>query len=158
MFIYKTDVVFQEIPNEISLSFSICGCTNRCKGCHSEFLWNESNGEFHNLEDILKIINKYKSYITNILFLGGEHLLDELHIICDSIHIKYPNIKISWYCGNNDLKYLHDNKNYFDYIKIGSYEETLGGLNNKGTNQRLFEIINNNINDITHLFWKEKEV
>ena len=41
---YDKQVVFQEVPNEISLAYSITGCKVGCKGCHSAFTWNENTG------------------------------------------------------------------------------------------------------------------
>lgn len=31
-------VVFAEVPDEITLAISISGCPNRCPGCHSQHL------------------------------------------------------------------------------------------------------------------------
>ena len=37
---YTTEqITFQEVPNEISLSFLITGCPLKCKGCHSADSW-----------------------------------------------------------------------------------------------------------------------
>lgn len=37
---YTTEqITFQEVPNEISLSFLIAGCPLKCKGCHSADSW-----------------------------------------------------------------------------------------------------------------------
>ena len=55
--------------------------------------------------------------------------------------------------------------NWFDYIKLGHYDEELGGLNKETTNQRLYKITHEvledgvkklEFKDITHLFWKNK--
>ena len=35
----NTGVVFQEIPDEVTLSINITGCPSRCPGCHSQYLW-----------------------------------------------------------------------------------------------------------------------
>ena len=35
------DVVFQEIPGEVTLALNLSGCPNRCAGCHSPHLWEE---------------------------------------------------------------------------------------------------------------------
>lgn len=43
----------------------------------------------------------------------------------------------------------------FDYIKIGSYNETLGTLSSETTNQRLYQKIGSDYKDITHLFWND---
>ena len=50
-------VVMQEVPNEISLAINISDCPYRCKGCHSQYLW-EYTGAYltNNLE---KLLNMY---------------------------------------------------------------------------------------------------
>ena len=35
------DIVFQEIPDEVTLAINISNCPNRCVGCHSPFLWDD---------------------------------------------------------------------------------------------------------------------
>ena len=55
-------IVFQEIPNEISLAIHFTGCPLKCKGCHSNDLWSPASGydldalkfEFTNPIELLK--------------------------------------------------------------------------------------------------------
>ena len=35
----NTDIVFQEIPDEVTLAVNISNCPCRCPGCHSQYLW-----------------------------------------------------------------------------------------------------------------------
>ena len=58
------------------------------------------------------------------------------------------------------------NFNWFDYIKLGHYDEDLGPLNSPTTNQKLFKLTHKkleggtkciNFENITHLFWKKLE-
>ena len=37
----NTDIVFQEIPDEVTLAVNISNCPCRCPGCHSEYLWED---------------------------------------------------------------------------------------------------------------------
>lgn len=132
---YNYDVVFQEIPSEISLAFTIEGCPNQCVGCHSPWL-REQNGRVLDEEELAHIINIYKGEITCILFLGGDAFHRE--IIELSKTIKKMGYKVAMYSGNDT-----PNGNLFaslDYYKIGSYMHELGGLNSKTTNQRLYKI------------------
>ena len=39
---YNAMVVFEEIPNEITLAINITNCPCHCKGCHSQFLWEDN--------------------------------------------------------------------------------------------------------------------
>ena len=51
---------------------------------------------------------------------------------------------------------------HLDFIKLGHYDEELGGLDSPTTNQRLYQIERAGDDmhwetDITHLFWKRHE-
>ena len=37
----NTGVVFQEIPDEVTLAINISNCPCRCPGCHSHYLWED---------------------------------------------------------------------------------------------------------------------
>ena len=37
----NTGVVFQEIPDEVTLAVNLSGCPCRCPGCHSRYLWQD---------------------------------------------------------------------------------------------------------------------
>lgn len=151
MVIYDNyDIVFQEVPNEISLAFTIKNCPNRCKGCHSPYL-RENSGNILDEEALENILLKYKYSITCVLFLGGDSCHKEL--ISLSKIIKKYKLKIAMYSG---LNYI-DNELFevLDYYKIGSYDENLGGLTSKETNQKFYKIKNGLLYNITYMFWKE---
>ena len=65
-------IVLQEVPGEITLSFSITGCKLMCKGCHSPFLWKEGSGQELKKNIFEETIQKYNDMIICILFMGGE--------------------------------------------------------------------------------------
>lgn len=141
---YTKDVVFQEVPNEISLSYSICGCPLNCDGCS----WKSGltvNSEEKELTDIEFEIDlkKYKGLVSCVLFLGGEwekdSLLDKLNIA-----LKY-GYKTCLYTG---LELENIDKNILsklDYIKTGRYIKELGGLNNPNTNQKFIDLKRNTL-------------
>lgn len=62
---YTTEqITFQEVPNEISLSFLIAGCPLRCKGCHSADSWritNEANNVHAVYKDEVEVISVTKN-------------------------------------------------------------------------------------------------
>ena len=37
----NTGIVFQEIPNEVTLAINISNCPCHCPGCHSHYLWED---------------------------------------------------------------------------------------------------------------------
>ena len=76
-----TRIVFQEVPDEISLSFSIMGCEQHCRGCHSPYLWDRNGGELFTWAAFEKALTPYRDFVTCILFLGGNREPDFLPLL-----------------------------------------------------------------------------
>lgn len=145
-------IVFQEIPNEITLALNICGCPHKCEGCHSQYLWDNDGIVVE--EDLEKLLDKYKNYITCVCFMGGDQEINNLFEL-KKIVSKY-NLKTAIYSGSDDIKILNALKDMnFDYIKIGSYKKELGGLDKETTNQRMFKFDKVYV-DITKTFQTKK--
>lgn len=145
------DIVLQEIPNEVSLSFTITGCGLRCIGCHSEYLWDKNNGEVLTDELFVSLIKKYEGMISCVLFMGGEWHLEEL-----LNKIKFVNeigLKTALYTGLNDRQIERKTPQLLtelNYLKTGRWSERLGGLNQPTTNQKLRNLKTGEI--LNHLF------
>lgn len=137
-------IVFSEIPDEITLAFSITNCQNHCVGCHSPFLREDCGTPL--LENLNRIISQYKDHVTCVLFLGNGNDYDEVELASKFIKDNFK-LKTALYTG--DDPYTHETK-YFDYLKTGKYLEEFGGLNCCTTNQRLFKMKNGEkVEDIT---------
>jgi anaerobic ribonucleoside-triphosphate reductase activating protein len=150
------DIVFQEIPGEITLAVNLSNCPNRCPGCHSPYLWEDKGFEL-NEASILELLKKYGDSITCFSFMGGDSEPQEVERL--SLFIKNKTlgkIKTGWYSGKTKLAngILPDS---FDYIKIGPYIESLGGLSSPTTNQRLYKIEGGNKINITSAFQNKIE-
>lgn len=146
----NVDVVFQEVPDEISLCFTISGCTLKCKGCHSTYLWFDVGQEL--TEDVLiQHLTKYTGMITNIIFMGGEWESDNLlKLLKLCKNYKY---KTTLYTGL-DLSEVPSNlMEYLDYLKVGRWVEELGGLDKKTTNQKFYKLPE--LENLTYKFHKE---
>lgn len=141
-------IVFQEVPDEISLSLEITNCPHHCKNCHSPELREDIGMELTN-DEVVKLI-KENPFISCICLMGGDS--DHLDIIRLANLIHQYNLKLCLYSGNNEI----DNTliPYLDYYKVGGYKEELGPLNNKNTNQRFYKINQGVLEDITNRFWK----
>ena len=147
-------IVFQEVPDEVTLAINISGCPHRCEGCHSKYLW-EYEGNYI-LDDLVGLIEKYKGLITCVCFMGGDqNWLELMHLA----HIvDYYGLNVALYSGMPSRLSLYNVAQWFDYVKVGAYDSNLGGLTSKTTNQRMYKQINKPSNiweDITYKFWKE---
>lgn len=139
-------IVFEEIPDRVTLAFSISNCQNRCKGCHSPFL-RKDVGDVLNEEVILNDFDKDLKRCNCVLFLGEGNDIESLIKLNDFIKERYK-IETAIYSGRDSVEdYFFE---HFDFVKIGSYQADKGGLNRETTNQRLFY----KKEDITYKFWK----
>lgn len=149
-----TKIVFQEIPDEVTLAINISNCPCHCKNCHSSYL-AEDIGEELNSHSLKKLIDGNKG-ITCISFMGGDSNPSDIDALAQWVKIYYP-LKVTWYSGKQELSKEIDLQN-FDAIKLGGYNESLGPLNYPTTNQRFYKIIEGKMYDYTYLFWKDSEV
>ena len=154
---YNAMVVFEEIPDEITLAINITNCPCHCVGCHSKFLWEDVGIELTTdvLDDLL-IKNKG---ITCVCFMGGDADPEGIQYLASYILERCNNLSVAWYSGKDNF-YEGIEWELFKYVKIGHYDEKYGSLDKETTNQRLYkvEIENNekNLIDITSKFWKKR--
>jgi anaerobic ribonucleoside-triphosphate reductase activating protein len=147
MLVNGIDITLQEVPGEIALSFAISGCGRACVGCHSPELQTRT-GVSLSFDLLDRYIATYKSYITCILFLGGEW--EESFSTC-LIHCKDRGLKTCLYTAEDELN--PHILTYLNYVKYGAYDQALGNLTSKTTNQRFIDIKHKK--DLTHLFQRE---
>ena len=148
-------ICFQEVPDEITLSFSISNCPRRCAGCHSPYLAQDVGSS---IEDrINDALRANMGLISCVLFLGGDDdkQVSELEKCIDTC--KEAGLKVALYSGSDEFPERIADK--LDYVKYGHYDEQRGGLNNPNTNQRMLKRNGNEWIDITSRFWKKtKEI
>lgn len=151
--VYNYDIVFQEVPNEVSLVLNISNCPYHCDGCHSKFLWDDVGVSlFHILKDLL---SKYSSLITCVCFMGGDQDKNELISALGSV--KKYGLKTCLYTGCDNLDELKIFLPYLDFMKYGSYKDEFGGLDSEKTNQVFLAKKNNEWIDTTFLFKKKNK-
>ena len=139
----NTGIVFQEIPDEVTLAVNISNCPCHCPGLPLD------------TDAIDDFAHKFGSDITCIAFMGGDNDPKGLNVLAQYIHEEHPQFKVAWYSGRLRIPSLVC-KTDFDYIKIGPYIRHLGPLNNPTTNQRLYrKTEDNQFEDITARFWKK---
>jgi anaerobic ribonucleoside-triphosphate reductase activating protein len=141
-------IVFQEVPDEISLCFSITGCKVGCKGCHSAELWQESYGMPLTNIHFITWLNKYKNLISCIVFFGGEW--QEKALIEKLIIAKKHGLKTCLYSGQ---KHINMNiSQHLNFLKTGAWRAELGGLDSPITNQTFRNVATGK--KLNHLFVK----
>ena len=150
----NTGIVFQEIPDEVTLAINISNCPCHCPGCHSHYLW-EDVGIPLNTDAIDAFMAEFGADITCISFMGGDADPKGVNILAQYIHEEYPMFKVAWYSGRLRVPSLV-NKADFDYINVGPYIKHLGPLKAPTTNQRLYkQVEDGTFIDITSRFWKK---
>jgi len=148
MYCYDFQIVFQEVPGEVSLCFSISGCPLQCKGCHSPFLWKEGNGYLLTEDFFENKINQYSNLATCVLFMGGEwHEKELISFLKLAQNKKY---KTCLYTGEEKIS--DEILNQLTWIKTGKWQQSLGGLNSEKTNQKFIDVKTNQI--LNNLFIK----
>lgn len=144
-------ICFQEIPDEVCLSFAISNCPFRCEGCHSPELRTDCGREIAEL--LHEKIPKYKDFITCVLFLGGDDDKQRGELLGALTYCRLQGLKTALYSGQ-DVFYANDQLGHLlDYYKVGRYIKELGGLSSPSTNQRLYKKENGEWKDITYRFW-----
>ena len=122
--VYNYDIVFQEIPDEVTLAVNLTGCPVHCPGCHSPC----------------------------ICLMGGDADPAAVEGICAYIK-QEMGLRSAWWSGRDYLPSA-DALCHYDYIKTGPYIASLGGLKSRTTNQRLYRVTGETLEDITSRFWK----
>lgn len=145
-----TKIVFQEIPDEVTLAINISNCPCQCKGCHSSYLAQDIGTEL-TFNEVRKLI-KHNSGISCIAFMGGDSEPKRINALASFVTNHYQ-LKVAWYSGRQELSKDIELRN-FDAIKLGPYIEELGPLSSRTTNQRFYRVEKGVLTDITNKFWK----
>lgn len=149
------EIVFAEVPDEITLAINLTNCPHSCVNCHSPWL-REDNGTPLTYAELIKLI-KQNTGISCVCFMGGDREPWEVIRLAKLIREDFPNLKTAWYSGSESV----DHQNQFNYVKTGPYIKSRGPLNDKNTNQRMVEYNLSTelspswyMRDITYKFWK----
>lgn len=53
----------------------------------------------------------------------------------------YQRVRTAWYCGLDSIpRNKLDILQYLDWVKVGHYDQELGGLDSSATNQRFYKV------------------
>lgn len=131
-----TKVVFQEIPDEITLAINISNCPCHCEGCHSSYLAEDIGTEL-TIEELVRLRTETEG-ITCIAFMGGDSDPKRINELAKFV-TEELDLKVAWYSGRQHIP-DEINVGNFNYIKIGPYIPKLGGLDKETTNQIMYEV------------------
>ncbi len=150
----NTGIVFQEIPDEVTLAINISNCPCRCPGCHSQYLW-EDVGMPLDAAALDDFATRYGRDITCLAFMGGDADPKGVNLLAQYLREEHPQFHVAWYSGRIRIPATVSVTD-FDYIKIGPYIRHLGPLKQPTTNQRLYRVLpDGTLDDITSRFWKK---
>ncbi|MDR1259310.1 MAG: anaerobic ribonucleoside-triphosphate reductase activating protein [Tannerellaceae bacterium] len=150
---HNYDIVFQEVPGEVTLAVNISNCPNGCKGCHSPYLMDDT-GDILDENVLAGLLEKYGNAITCVCFMGGDSDPQEVERLSAFLRkAAAGSIRTAWYSGRQKLP-RGCGLRHFDFIKLGPYVESLGGLDCASTNQRFYLIENETMVDMTESFRK----
>ncbi|MEN9464821.1 MAG: hypothetical protein RL217_1002 [Pseudomonadota bacterium] len=136
MYYSSEQIVWQEVPGEVSLAYGISGCPLRCVGCHSADTWPLMSGKPLNEAHFLAKLDQYQGLITCVLFLGGEW--HEAELITLLACARARQLKTCLYTGFEEVSPAL--KAQLTFIKLGPWHKDLGGLDSPNTNQRFIEV------------------
>lgn len=139
-------IAFQEVPNEVSLVFNVGDCPYECRGCHSPELRDYAGRDLADDFDI--VIHHYLPHITAVCFMGGDQNSEELSELCEKAH--FYGLRTCLYTGTDRIEDVKVTG--LDYLKVGHYDEKLGGLKSITTNQRFYQRGDLGWFDVTELF------
>lgn len=151
-----TKVVFQEVPDEVTLAINISNCPCHCEGCHSSYLAEDIGTEL-TIEELVRLRTETEG-ITCIAFMGGDSGPKRINELAKFV-TEELDLKVAWYSGRQYIPDEIDIKN-FHYIKIGPYIPKLGGLDKETTNQIMYRVDydfdnhNYQLRDVTYKFRK----
>ena len=126
--------VFSEVPGEITLALSISNCQIKCNGCNQKELWEDIGIPLH-LKCLSNLIDSHHG-ITCVCFMGsGKKEYEKLNQL--AALVKSKGLKVAIYLGEDTIP-EELNKSCFNYIKIGHWDDTKGGLDSPTTNQKMY--------------------
>lgn len=154
------EIVFKEVPEEISLAFSISNCRGSCDGCHSPWLREDIGDDLE--KDLPEFLKAHQGKVTCICLLGEGNDYPALRNCLKMA--KDAGFKTCVYTGSDmpNIFYMH-NAQLVDYLKVGSYQKELGPLSDPRTNQRMIKFVPEEMTpygqsfaavDLTDWFWK----
>ncbi len=143
------DIVFQEVPTEVSLALTIAGCPVKCRGCHRADTWNPNLGNPLTEAVLQQLLQQYQGLISCVLFMGGEWQPKALLTALKQVN--QAELKTALYTGLEQIDPKIQAQ--LTYLKTGPWIRELGGLDQPTTNQKFINCHTGET--LNHLFHRE---
>ena len=168
--VVSAGITLTEIPDRISYFIELGNCSKHCPNCHSPYLSDTviSPADLAGVERMVE--HAAERGADAIVLMGGTTngiRDDDLITICQTLGNILP---VGLYSGRDDEERDKDIalRGNLHWLKTGSYQEELGGLDSPRTNQRFYELearfvfdrsgsyiqTDTIFHDLTHLFQK----
>lgn len=142
------DIVWQEVPGEVSLAYTIAGCPLRCPGCHSTYTWNPDQGDELTPARLQRRIEDYAGMLSCVLFFGGEWQGEALLACLRTA--RAAGLKTCLYTGLDDVPPAI--RAELTFLKTGAWRRERGGLDDPASNQRFIRTADGEV--LNQLFWR----
>lgn len=130
---------FSTVKTEICVAIEITNCPHKCLGCHTPEL-QQDIGKHIDENNIIEILKPFTfnemPLFSCVAFMGGDQEPENLISILKKIKNIFPNVSTCLYTGNECVNAKIQSE--LDYLKVGKYIASLGGLDSPTTNQRFY--------------------
>lgn len=149
--IVEYDIVFQEVPTEVSLALTVAGCPHKCRGCSRADTWKKEQGTPLTPDGLAELLERYQGLISCVLFMGGDW--EPAALLSALNQVQQTGLKTALYTGLDEVEPSLQAK--LTYLKTGPWVAKLGGLDSRTTNQRFIDCASGEM--LNHLFWRNHE-
>ncbi|WII94141.1 anaerobic ribonucleoside-triphosphate reductase activating protein [Kingella negevensis] len=151
LFFTREEIVWQEVPNEVSLAFLVSGCPVRCVGCHSADSWKPNRGDELSANYLRSRLRQYRGLLTCVLFMGGEWQPETLLVLLKIAREEF-GLLTCLYTGYEREELPPELLPELTFLKTGRWQPENGGLDSATTNQKFVDLRTGA--DLTYLFRK----
>lgn len=138
-------ITFAEVPDKCAVFLELGDCKRYCEGCHTPELCEPMTDEdCLTMADCVEIVESFIDEGANaVVVLGGTDChsfkLASLRCLLRTLSEYAP---VCLYSGSDDTKTMLDFAldSSCTYVKVGSYQKQCGGLQQPTTNQRFYEL------------------
>ena len=138
--VYDFGTTLQEVPDHLAFYIEFGECTQGCKNCHSQHLWQPLDSHM-SIEDVINYAEKIVEMGANaIVLMGGTTNNIPFGVLIMLINKLAELAPVCLYSGSGNTTedfYIAKYSN-LTWLKTGKYEDTLGGLQSPTTNQKFY--------------------